>query len=174
MGNRIIRETTPEDTAEVLALYPQAFPEEDLRPLVSALLAEGPRVLSLAAYEGGRLAGHVLFALCGTTGPDHSGAILGPLGVMPGSQRQGLGSALVWDGLERLRGMGIRQVFVLGDTAYYGRFGFRPERQVLPPYPLPEAWAEAWQSVLLGAGKGLAAGRLSLPGPWMDAALWGV
>jgi putative acetyltransferase len=92
---------------------------------------------------------------------------------MPSLQRQGLGTSLVRAGLERLEKIGIKQVFVLGDPAYYQRFGFSPERQVLAPYTIPEEWADAWQSIPLAAGALLAAGRLSLPEPWMEPALWG-
>lgn len=173
MGNRIIRETTPEDTAQILALYPQAFPGEELRPLVSALLAWGPEVLSLATFQDGELSAHAIFTVCRAGDMTQAGALLGPLGVMPSLQRQGVGSALVRAGLERLREMGITQVFVLGDPAWYRRFGFAPERQVLTPYPIPAAWAEAWQSLTLDAGGEPGVAHLSLPEPWMDPALWG-
>ena len=174
MTNKVmIRETTSGDIAQVLALYPQAFPEEELRPVVSALLEKGPDVLSLAGFDGDALVAHVLFTTCGTEERDRTGALLGPLGVIPSLQRQGLGSSLVRAGLERLEKMGIKQVLVLGDPAYYQRFGFSPERQVLAPYPIPEEWADAWQSIPLAARAPLAAGRLSLPEPWMEPALWG-
>jgi len=38
-------------------------------------------------------------------------------------------------------------MLVLDDPAFYARFDFRPERGILPPYTLPTAWSEAWQSV---------------------------
>ena len=174
MANKLaIRETTSGDIAQVLALYPQAFPEEELRPVVSTLLEEGPEVLSLAWFDGNALVGHVLFTICGTEERDQTGALLAPLGVLPLLQRQGLGCSLVRAGLERLQKRGIKQVFVLGDPAYYRRFGFSPERQVLAPYPIPEEWADAWQSMPLAARAPLAAGRLLLPEPWMEPALWG-
>ena len=66
----------------------------------------------------------------------------------------------------------VRQVFVLGDPAYYRRFGFLPERQVLTPFPIPEHLADAWQSMLPAGGKRMAAGRLSVLEPWMEPALW--
>jgi putative acetyltransferase len=171
--NLVIRETTSGDIAQVLALYPQAFPEEELRPVVSALLEKGSDVLSLAGFDGDALVAHVLFTACGTEERDRTGVLLGPLCVMPSLQRQGLGTSLVRAGLERLEKIGIKQVFVLGDPAYYQRFGFSPERQVLAPYPIPEEWADAWQSIPLAARALLAAGRLSLPEPWMEPALWG-
>ena len=62
---------------------------------------------------------------------------------------------------------------VLGDPAYYGRFGFVPEESVTPPYPLPEEWADAWQSLRREPATILEDGALSLPAAWMDPALWG-
>ncbi len=79
----VIRQTTTADTAQILALYPQAFPEEDLRDVVSALLKQGPQVLSLATFDGDALVAHVLFSLCATKGQKQTGALLGPLGVIP-------------------------------------------------------------------------------------------
>ncbi|MBS9719058.1 GNAT family N-acetyltransferase [Pseudohalocynthiibacter aestuariivivens] len=168
----MIRETTSGDIAQVLALYPLAFPEEELRPVVLALLEDGLDVLSLAGFDGDALVAHVLFTICETEEWDRTGALLAPLGVIPLLQRLGLGSSLVRAGLERLEKRGIKQVFVLGDPAYYQRFGFSPERQVLAPYPIPEEWADAWQSILLAAQAPLAPGRLSLPEPWMNPVLW--
>ncbi len=44
---------------------------------------------------------------------------------------------------------GVIQVYVLGDSAYYERAGFEPVSDVAPPYPLPEEWRRAWQSLSL-------------------------
>ena len=173
MTNKLrIRGTIPSDTAQIRALYPQAFPDEDLWPVVSALLKEGPQVISLATFDGDALVAHVLFTTCATKGQKQPGALLGPLGVIPSHQRQGLGDTLVRKGLERLENSGVSQVFVLGNPAYYQRFGFAPESHVLAPYPLPVEYGDAWQSLPLAARAPLQAGRLSLPEPWMDAALW--
>jgi len=166
-----IRQTTPNDLAQIIGLYPQAFPKEDLRDLVSALLEQGARVLTLARFDGGALVAHVLFSICKTDGPQ-VGALLGPLGVIPARQRQGVGDTLVRHGLEQLQSMGINQVFVLGNPAYYRRFGFAPEKYVQAPYPLPVEYGDAWQSMTLAARPPLTAARLELPEPWMNPALW--
>jgi predicted N-acetyltransferase YhbS len=87
-------------------------------------------------------------------------------------QRQGLGTRLVQAGLKQLQGPGVRQVFVLGDPEYYRRFGFLPEQSILPPYPMPPAYAEAWQSVLLPGAPPLAPGPLPQPQVWMQPSHW--
>ena len=50
------------------------------------------------------------------------------------------------EGLARLATGGVALVFVLGDPAYYGRFGFAPAlpHHLVPPYELPAAHREAW------------------------------
>ncbi len=170
----MIRGTRPGEREIILALYPLAFPDEDLRPLVSALLDGEDDTLSLAAFAGKSVIGHVLFTpFADAKNPQASrGALLGPLGVVPHRQRQGLGDALVRAGLERLDDVGVAQVFVLGAPAYYGRFGFHPEKSVLPPYDLPPQWEGAWQSLTLSARPPLSSGRCTFPAPWMQPALW--
>lgn len=166
------RQTKPEDLEQVLGLYPQAFPKEDLSAVVSALLGHGSKVLSMGIFEAEELVAHILFSICKTEAQGDTGALLAPLGVLPSHQRQGLGGALVWSGLDTLAQMGVSQVFVLGGPAYYQRFGFMPEKQVLTPYPLPAEYGDAWQSLSLADRSPLAAGPLQLPKPWMNPALW--
>ena len=61
---------------------------------------------------------------------------LGPLAVHPDWQRRGLGIELTHESLADLRALGARGCVVLGEPAYYGRFGFRAEsRLVLPGVP---------------------------------------
>ena len=167
-----IRESLPRDIASIEKLYPDAFPDEDLLPLVGELLREEQVVLSLVATADRALAGHVIFTTCAIVGTTDSVALLGPLAVAPARQRQGIGSALVRAGFRRLENAGTSQVYVLGDPAYYRRFGFEPDDDVTPPYPLPEEWHGAWQSLSLGGNKPSLHGKLSVPQPWRQHALW--
>lgn len=58
---------------------------------------------------------------------------------------------------------GTARVYVLGDPAYYSRFGFEPDVNVRPPYPLPGEWRGAWQSLSLCDDAPPLHGTLSLP-----------
>jgi putative acetyltransferase len=167
-----IRGSLPTDIPLIERLYPDAFPDEDLLPLVQELLREEQNVLSLVAVLDRTLAGHVVFTMCGIAGRPDKVALLGPLAVAPKMQRRGIGSALVREGLQRLKSERTLQVQVLGDPAYYGRFGFEPDDCVIPPYPLPKEWLTAWQSIGLRDGKPTVQGTLSVPPPWRQPALW--
>ena len=166
-----IGECRPEDDASIEALYRAAFPDEDLLPLVRKLRAS-PDVLSLVALVEGELAGHIAFATCHVGVPPAMAALLGPLAVAPAFQGQGVGGALVNAGLEMLEEIGMACVFVLGDPAYYGRFGFEADNGVAPPYPLPDAWRGAWQSRVLIPDIGPLTGSLVVPRPWRQPSLW--
>lgn len=167
-----IRDSVPGDSSTIEKLYPDAFPDEDLLPLVRELLMEEPIVLSLVGIIGRSLVGHVIFTTCGVGGSRDKVALLGPLGVATAWQRQGIGGAIVSAGLQRLESAGVTRVCVLGDPAYYGRLGFVPETDVTPPYPLPAQWCGAWQSMNLGSVERTLHGKLSVPRPWLQPALW--
>lgn len=166
----------PDHFPELEQLYTEAFPSEGLLPLVTKLLAERDIVLSLAARSDGKLVGHALFTICGIAGQSDDTeiqvALLGPVAVAEATQRQGIGSALIRAGLQRLAANGIVQIFVLGDPGYYGRFGFRADDRVATPVPIPEPWRAAWQSMCLQQRQALPPGKLTVPTPWQDPSLW--
>lgn len=167
-----IRPTSPADIDALEALYPAAFPEEDLVPLMRELVGGTTPVISLAAVKDGQIVGHVVFTPCGVSASDETASLLGPLCVTPVLQKQGIGSALIKAGMEEARESGARQVLVLGDPAYYARSGFKPSAAIQAPYALPEEWLAAWQWQMLDDGEPLT-GQLVVPGPWQSAALWG-
>jgi putative acetyltransferase len=89
--------------------------------LVDALRLSGDSVISLVAEQAGRVVGHVLLSRLGA--PMRALA-LAPVGVLPDHQGQGIGSALIRAALERAQDQGIAAVFVVGEPAFYQRFGF--------------------------------------------------
>jgi len=162
-----LRDAAQADQVAILEVIRRAFPDEDLVPLVSTLLSD-PDVLTRVAEYDGTLCGVICWSFCavGTA----KVALLGPLAVVPRFQKQRVGAALIEDGWAALEAHSVVQAVVLGDPAYYGRFGFREETGVQTPYPLPDAWRPAWQGIAL-AGP-LVTGPLEVPTPWQVPELW--
>ena len=122
-----IRVETPGDTDGVYAVEVAAFQRRAEADLVDELRSNAGVTLSLVAEEDGMILGHVLFSPVRVVTPDGSreGQGMGPVAVEPTRQRQGIGSALIRDGLDRLRRAGHAVVVVEGSPHYYSRFGFQ-------------------------------------------------
>lgn len=167
-----IRLSAAADRDDLALLYRSAFPGEDLLPLALELSQGIHGELSLVSCRNETVSGHIVFTPCGFAGDPLQAALLGPLAVLPDCQGQGIGSALVRDGLERLARDGISRVFVLGDPGYYQRLGFVAESVVAPPYPLPPEWHGAWQSRSEPESKDSPSGPLVVPPIWRNPSLW--
>lgn len=126
MSGLAVREATAADRDAIRAVEEAAFGREDEALLVEALAASGGVVLELVAEAQGRIVGHILFSRLTVARPrgDVPAVALAPLAVAPGARRQGIGAALVEEAHRRLRTAGERLSVVLGDPAYYGRFGY--------------------------------------------------
>lgn len=91
--------------------------------IVEKLRAEGALALSLVAEDEGQVIGY-LAASAARIGSQDDWALIGPLVVLPSRHRQGIGTALMAEALRRLQ-LTSRGAALVGDPAYYGRFGFR-------------------------------------------------
>lgn len=92
--------------------------------IVVRLRAAGALDLSLVALDEAGLAGQVAVSAVTIDGADRGWAGLGPLAVRRDLRRRGVGSALVRACLDRLGARGAAGCVLVGDPAYYGRFGF--------------------------------------------------
>lgn len=124
----VIREAGKPDADALDRLYTAAFPTDAEAKLVRLLHRRREAFVSLVAEVGGQVVAHAALspveladqpALRGLAG-------LGPVAVDPIWQGRGLGSAVVRAALREAETAGVRAVFVLGEPAYYGRFGFEP------------------------------------------------
>lgn len=106
---------------EALLMLPQSTGTE--AGIVEMLRAEGALALSLVAEEEGEVIGY-LAASAARIGTQDGWGLIGPLVVLPSRHRQGIGTALMAEALRRLRATN-RGAALVGDPAYYGRFGFR-------------------------------------------------
>lgn len=167
-----IRVSTPADRPAIEALYGDAFPHEDLVPLLRDLLTLEHNVVSLIGTVGPSVVAHVVFTHGKVDLDGAHVALLGPLAIATAWQRKGFGTHLIEQGLEHLKQSDVTQVFVLGDRAYYQRFGFSTEVYVAPPYRLPREWESAWQSIRLGNAMTCSGGMICLPRVWLRRELW--
>ncbi len=129
-----IRSATGTDATAIHKVHLSAFGQPAEADLVDALDASGFAKISLVAGDAGRVIGHVM--LSRLTSPPRALA-LAPLAVLPSHQRSGIGTALVRAAIEIARKHGESAIFVLGDPAFYGRFGFSVE--AARPFPSPYA-----------------------------------
>lgn len=145
-----IRPEAPGDEDAIFALTEAAFAgtehsDGDEQHLVNRLRADGDLALSLVAEDGERIVGHIAFSPVTISDGARDWYGLGPVSVLPGDQRLGIGSALVRRGLADLGARGAKGVVLLGDPEYYARFGFVHE----PQLAYPGSPAEYFQALVL-------------------------
>ncbi len=130
MTTPTIRVAREGDRADIHALVDAAFGQAAEADLVEALVRDGDGVLELVAEIDGRIAGHVLYSrlVVESGGTAVPGVALAPLAVAEAARRQGIAATLIEEGHERLRAVGERFSVVLGEPAYYGRFGYSHDR----------------------------------------------
>ena len=120
-----IRPEISSDKHQVYAINLAAFPTPAEAELVGRLQRNAAPLVSLVAEQQGSLLGHILFSpVILDTAPSLRLMGLAPMAVIPGMQRQGIGSALVEAGLKHCEKLGIGAVAVLGHPGFYPKFGF--------------------------------------------------
>lgn len=134
-----VRPAEPGDEAGIRAIHLAAFPTALEADLVEALERDGDVVVSLVADGAAGIAGHVMLSRMRVEGDGRTlrALGLGPVAVLPGHQGAGLGAALIEGALAIARATGEALVFVLGEPAYYRRFGFSAEAAA--PFASPYA-----------------------------------
>lgn len=154
-----IREEREEDRAAVRRVVERAFGRGDEADLVERLHRDGDVIVARVAVADGAVVGYVLFSRLRVDGgrAPLAAASLAPLAVLPALQRRGIGSALVRHGLEACRAAAVDAVFVLGDPAYYERFGFdsASARRFASPFPVDAFMALALRPGALGGAAGV-------------------
>jgi len=124
----VVRAAAPGDREAIRRIHTAAFGRADEAELALRLLAREPACISLVAEDAGAPVGHVLWSPVRVEGRalEPAPMALGPLAVLPESQRSGAGGALTRAGLDECRKRGVPFAVVLGHTSYYPRFGFAP------------------------------------------------
>lgn len=142
-GTIRLRRESPVDAATIEAVTVAAFrhaPHTDHTEqfIVAALRAAGALSVSLVAEHDKTLVGHVAASPVSISDGSPGWYGLGPVSVAPALQGQGIGSRLVASALDALRETDAAGCVVLGDPAWYARFGFRAAPEVVLPGVPPE------------------------------------
>lgn len=144
-----IRQTGSSDAEAIRNIQRLAFGQEEEATLTMNLINDPSAipVVSLLAQSGHSPVGHILFTRARIQGSETIAHILAPLAVIPECHNQGIGSALIIEGLRLLKKEGSKLAFVLGHIEYYPRMGFLKDarsRGFPPPYPIPVEVKDAW------------------------------
>jgi putative acetyltransferase len=159
----ITREQVRRDAAAVRQVLTSAFDDSgQVADLAEALAARPDRPSApLVAESEGAVVGHVQLSR-GWIDADLrlvEIAILSPLGVAPGHQQRGIGSALCHAALEQARRLDLPAVFLEGDPGYYARLGWQRASThgfTAPSTRIPDggfqvALLAGWQPWMVGA-----------------------
>ncbi|MFC3053432.1 GNAT family N-acetyltransferase [Kordiimonas pumila] len=127
----------PEDSAVVESLLDAAFGPNRFEKASYKLRINNPPIaeFSYVARDGDRIVGSVRYnkiQVCDLLRGTHINAVLlGPLAIVADRKDQGIGAQLLSRTIAALNAAGHHRILLVGDLAYYQRFGFVP---VLPNY----------------------------------------
>jgi len=116
--------------------------------IVRALRQADALTVSLVAETDEQLVGHVAVSPVRIGDGTDRWFGLGPISVLPAHQGRGIGTRLMEAALQQLRSASANGCVVLGDPAYYGRFGFSP----LTGLVLPGVPAAYFQAIVFDGG----------------------
>ncbi len=124
----LIRDETKDDAAvitevTVAAFEPMAISNHTEQFIIEALRFARALTLSLVAEVDGRVVGHIAFSPVAISDGTNDWYGLGPVSVLPMSQRRGIGKALIQEGLSRLKDLHAKGCCLVGHPQYYRRFG---------------------------------------------------
>jgi putative acetyltransferase len=128
--NVVIRSETDADVSAITEVTVAAFNTLELSNhteqfIIEALRAAKALTLSLVAELDGRVIGHIAFSPVTISDGTRNWYGLGPVSVLPEHQRQGIGKALIQEGISRLKALNAKGCCLVGHPEYYKQFGFK-------------------------------------------------
>ena len=130
MTKIVIRSETDADVGAIAEVTVAAFKTLEISNhteqfIIAALRAAKALTVSLVVEVDERVVGHIAFSPVTLSDGTRNWYGLGPISVLPEYQRQGIGKALIEEGLSRLKDMNAQGCCLVGHPDYYGKFGFR-------------------------------------------------
>ncbi len=125
-----IRNESTGDIAPIAYITEEAFKVIEISNhteqfIINALRAAGALTISLVAEMEGNVIGHIAFSPVTMSDGTSEWYGLGPVSVLPDYQGQGLGKALIEEGLLRLNDINAKGCCLVGHPEYYKKFGFK-------------------------------------------------
>lgn len=125
----VIRNETSADTDAIAEVTVSAFKTLEVSNQTEQFIIEALRhahalTVSLVAEVDGHVVGHIAFSPVTLSIGIEDWYGLGPVSVLPKYQRQGIGTALIQEGLSRLKRLNAAGCCVVGHPSYYRKFGF--------------------------------------------------
>jgi putative acetyltransferase len=141
----LIRDESQDDTTAITNVTEAAFATLDISNqteqfIVKALRKAKALTLSLVAEIDGHVVGHIAFSPVTISDGTQGWYGLGPVSVLPSYQRQGIGKALIWEGLSRMKTLGAKGCCLVGHREYYPKFGFKNIPDLILEGVPPEAF----------------------------------
>ncbi len=126
----VIRSETDADVSAISEVTVSAFKTLEISNhteqfIIAALRTAKALTISLVAEIDGRVVGHIAFSPVTISDGTQNWYGLGPISVLPEYQRQGIGKALIQEGLSELKGLNARGCCLVGHPDYYKKFGFK-------------------------------------------------
>jgi putative acetyltransferase len=104
-------------TKAAFANHPHSNQTEQF--IVNALRAANALAVSLVAEVDGKVVGHIAFSPVTISDGSQNWYGLGPVSVLPGFRKQGIGKFLIHEGLSLLKALGAKGCVLVGDPKYY-------------------------------------------------------
>jgi putative acetyltransferase len=125
----VIRSETNADAGAITEVTVAAFKTLEISNhteqfIITALRAARALAVSLVAEVDGRVIGHIAFSPVRISDGTRNWYGLGPVSVLPAYQRQGIGKALIREGLSRLKDLNAQGCCLVGHPDYYRKLGF--------------------------------------------------
>ncbi|WP_215847785.1 GNAT family N-acetyltransferase [Candidatus Pantoea bituminis] len=123
----LIRTEIGVDAAGIDSLLKRCFKSAAEAELTQSLREDGLLTLGVVATDDeGQVLGYAAFSPVTLQGEDRGWVALAPLAVDESLRGQGIAKQLIYEGLDTLNEFGYSAVVVLGDPAFFNRFGFEP------------------------------------------------
>lgn len=135
--NILIRPERADDHAAIFdvtkrAFAPMPFADGDEQELIGRFRDAGVLALSLVAEKDGVLVGQITFTPAFAADGSPEWYALGPVSVEPELKHQTIGSQLIQAGIAWLKEQDAAGCVLVGNLAYYSRFGFRSFPEFAP------------------------------------------